>query len=78
MLKTVLLYVFLLGFFTVSIKDGSLNKTAIVLDVDRTLIVFLSRTNNTKALAKIIHQEIGGTWCRWNLKIHILKIIRLL
>lgn len=68
MLKTVLLYVFLLGFFTVSIKDGSLNKTAIVLDVDRTLIVFLSRTNNTKALAKIIQQEIGGDLVSLELK----------
>ena len=68
MLKTVLLYVFLLGFFTVSIKDDSINKTAIVLNVDRTLIVFLSRTNNTKALAKIIQQEIGGDLVSLELK----------
>jgi len=26
-----------------------------------TLIVYLSRTNNTKAIAEIIHQRIGGT-----------------
>jgi flavodoxin len=26
-----------------------------------TLIVYLSRTNNTKAIAEIIHQKIGGT-----------------
>ena len=26
-----------------------------------TLIVYLSRTNNTKAIAEIIHQEVGGT-----------------
>ena len=25
------------------------------------LIVYLSRTNNTKAIAEIIHQEVGGT-----------------
>ena len=25
------------------------------------LIVYLSRTNNTKAIADIIHQEVGGT-----------------
>ena len=26
-----------------------------------TLIVYLSRTNNTKAIAEMIHQRIGGT-----------------
>jgi hypothetical protein len=26
-----------------------------------TLIVYLSRTNNTKAIAEIIHQKVGGT-----------------
>src|SRR5580704_5170888 len=26
-----------------------------------TLIVYLSRTNNTKAIAEIIHQQVGGT-----------------
>jgi hypothetical protein len=26
----------------------------------KTLIVFLSRTNNTKAVAEIIHQTVGG------------------
>ena len=28
---------------------------------EKTLIVYLSRTNNTKALAEIIHEEVGGT-----------------
>ncbi|MBT8307649.1 MAG: flavodoxin [Maribacter sp.] len=27
---------------------------------ERTLIVYLSRTNNTKTIAEIIHQEVGG------------------
>ncbi|MFC3973864.1 flavodoxin family protein [Maribacter confluentis] len=27
---------------------------------DKVLVVYLSRTNNTKALAEIIHQEVGG------------------
>jgi len=26
-----------------------------------TLIVYLSRTNNTKIIAEIIHQKVGGT-----------------
>jgi hypothetical protein len=28
---------------------------------ENTLIVYLSRTNNTKAIAEIIHQQVGGT-----------------
>lgn len=28
------------------------------------LIVYLSRTNNTKAIAQIIQKEVGGTLCR--------------
>ena len=27
----------------------------------KTLIVYLSRTNNTKAIAEMIHQRVGGT-----------------
>jgi len=32
------------------------------------LIVYLSRTNNTKAIAKIIHQKVGGTLVELELK----------
>ncbi|MDW3651921.1 MAG: flavodoxin [Bacteroidia bacterium] len=35
------------------------NKAA-TFDSDKGVIVYLSRTNNTKAIAEIIHQEIGG------------------
>jgi flavodoxin len=31
------------------------------LDPDKVLIVYLSRTNNTKTIAEIIHRNIGGT-----------------
>jgi flavodoxin len=31
------------------------------LDSEKVLIVYLSRTNNTKALAEIIHSNVGGT-----------------
>ena len=31
------------------------------LDPNKVLIVYLSRTNNTKAIAKIIHNDVGGT-----------------
>lgn len=36
--------------------NGQLN-----IDPERTLIVYLSRTQNTKAVAEIIHNNIGGT-----------------
>ena len=31
------------------------------VDPDKVLIVYLSRTNNTKAIAEIIHKNMGGT-----------------
>ncbi len=31
------------------------------LDSNKVLIVYLSRTNNTKAIAEIIHKNVGGT-----------------
>ncbi len=30
-------------------------------DTSKILIVYLSRTNNTKAVAQMIHQNVGGT-----------------
>lgn len=43
--------------------DGTNNKTGKQLSVDgkKILIVYLSRTNNTKAVAQMIHEEVGGT-----------------
>jgi flavodoxin len=35
-------------------------RTDSVSDTNRVLIVFLSRTNNTKAIAEIIHKKMGG------------------
>ncbi|MDO1449246.1 flavodoxin [Rhodocytophaga aerolata] len=32
-----------------------------MLDTNKVLIVYLSRTNNTKAIAEIIHKNVGGT-----------------
>jgi hypothetical protein len=31
-----------------------------IRDTDKVLIVYLSRTNNTKAIAEIIHDYVGG------------------
>jgi len=36
-------------------------KTEPALDSNKVLIVYLSRTNNTKTIAEIIHQNVGGT-----------------
>lgn len=36
------------------------HKVPAKLDSERVLIVYLSRTNNTKAIAQIIHEKIGG------------------
>lgn len=36
-------------------------KTNIAVDSNKVLIVYLSRTNNTKAVAQIIHRYVGGT-----------------
>lgn len=36
-------------------------RTGNYLDTGKTLIVYLSRTNNTKAIAEIIHKKVGGT-----------------
>ena len=40
-------------------KPGS--RAAVAVDPDKVLIVYLSRTSNTKAIAEIIHRNVGGT-----------------
>lgn len=42
-------------------KAQEQNATAIDVDKENVLIVYLSRTNNTEAVAKMIHKEVGGT-----------------
>lgn len=39
------------------------------INPERTLIVYLSRTQNTKAVAEIIHKNIGGTFIALELEI---------
>jgi len=36
-------------------------ETDYIKSFDKVLIVYLSRTNNTKAIAEIIHKKMGGT-----------------
>ncbi|HTE27242.1 NADPH-dependent FMN reductase family protein, partial [Flavitalea sp.] len=42
------------------LKDSKAEMHAAV-DPDKILIVYLSRTSNTKAIAEIIHSNVGGT-----------------
>jgi flavodoxin len=42
-------------------KELNNNNIESALDSNRILIVYLSRTNNTKAIAEIIHKNVGGT-----------------
>jgi hypothetical protein len=41
--------------------DETHAKTDTVLYTNQVLIVYLSRTNNTKAIAEMIHEKVGGT-----------------
>jgi flavodoxin len=45
---------------TSEMKDNNA-KTNVTSDTSKILIVYLSRTNNTKAIAEIIHKNVGGT-----------------
>jgi flavodoxin len=44
-------------------------KGGVPLDPDKVLIVYFSRTNNTKAIAQIIHSCVGGTLVALELEI---------
>lgn len=58
--------IFLTFFLLISACSSSQVKENVVetgttLASDKILIVYLSRTNNTKAIAEIIHKNVGGT-----------------
>lgn len=58
LLLSIFLFTSLLGSCQ-SKPEMSLEKTQ--TESDKILIVYLSRTKNTKAVAEMIHQEVGGT-----------------
>src|SRR4051812_5726639 len=45
---------------TTAMQDSN-GKMNVVSNTSKTLIVYLSRTNNTKAIAEISHKNVGGT-----------------
>ena len=57
-LRLVLLLLISTGSFTQKAEDTAENEA--VLDSGNRLIVYLSRTNNTKVIAEMIHKEVGG------------------
>lgn len=59
MYKFVIL-LFVITVFCSNQKNVADNNTAATRNAEKILIVYLSRTNNTKAIAEIIHQELGG------------------
>lgn len=42
-------------------KNETSTQTEATVDPDKILIVYLSRTNNTKVIAEMIHEMVGGT-----------------
>ncbi len=59
--------IILTSFFCSRAQEVSPEKNEILKD-KRILIVYLSRTNNTKAVAQIIHKKVGGTLIALELK----------
>ena len=64
--NTFISYMLLAFYLLISACSSSQTKdiNAIIdstLNPDKILIVYLSRTNNTKAIAEIIHKNVGGT-----------------
>lgn len=53
-------FLLILGCSSSQMKDTN-TKMDSTLNPDKILIVYLSRTNNTKAIAEIIHKNAGGT-----------------
>lgn len=58
--KLNLVIALLLSFFTIGIKAQSHTETLNNDRIGKALIVYLSRTNNTKVLAEMIHKNVGG------------------
>jgi len=58
MYKLLIALLFITGFCSNQTNVVSKKNTA--LNSSKALIIYLSRTNNTKAIAEIIHQEVGG------------------
>jgi flavodoxin len=61
LLKRVILTITVLMSFVGCVEAQQNTKTLSIVKMENVLIVYLSRTNNTKAVAEIIQQNTGGT-----------------
>lgn len=61
MINLLMAFPLLLSACSASGLKDSVAKTNVVSDSGKILIVYLSRTNNTKAIAGIIQENVGGT-----------------
>lgn len=60
-MKYFLLFFFLFSSLSCSGQTLTESASASKIDSDKILIVYLSRTNNTKAVAEMIQEKVGGT-----------------
>jgi len=60
-------FILMVAFSSFQMKDVNVNEDA-TIDPGRILIVYLSRTNNTKAVAEIIQKNVGGRLVALELK----------
>ena len=68
MIKVLPVFFFLISFCCSSQVDDRLHKEDLTDDGKKILIVYLSRTNNTKAIAEMIKENVGGTLVALELK----------
>jgi flavodoxin len=54
-------FVFFISSCSSSEKEDSVVRNDTTIQPNKVLIVYLSQTNNTKAIAEIIHKNVGGT-----------------
>ena len=60
-MKVLTIFFTLISFSCSSQANNSKQEAALMDHSEEMLIVYLSRTNNTKTIAEIIHENIGGT-----------------
>lgn len=60
-MKLLTLFFTLITWYCSPKVNGLKGEAALMDPAEKILIVYLSRTNNTKAVAEIIHQQVGGS-----------------
>tara|TARA_R110002020_G_scaffold75009_4_gene191297 strand:+ start:101 stop:709 length:609 start_codon:yes stop_codon:yes gene_type:complete len=69
-MKYFILFIFLFSSFSCTSQTQTEDDiNPVEMDSDKILIVYLSRTKNTKAVAEMIHEKVGGTLVSLELEI---------